>query len=265
MGLFGQTSRASHLELWRDMQVVVWLCAQITLGTPLVWHFIEYQRQDISSKNMYVCLRKQIWSWILVFLEVKSPKAHLLPSASHFCFPPSVFLFWAVLTSLKHSTLLSAMFVFICVPPNHPINARVLSLGPRLSLFSEGSYLLTETFLYDLSCSFDDTFSAIYPDTAMPTFLFPLIGVLKRQSSHNSIVWRFKTIPQTVVNRECLTSETTTTPKSKIVASVETTEEVDYTMDESNEKDTVEEDVYLTVFPRYALNYLLNLPPYLFD
>ena len=67
------------------------------------------------------------------------------------------------------------------------------------------------------------------------------------------------------MNRECLTSETTTTPKSKIVASVETTEEVDYTMDESNEKDTVEEDVYLTVFPRYALNYLLNLPPYLFD
>ena len=179
--------------------------------------------------------------------------------------PPSVFLFWAVLTPLKHSTLLSAMFVFICDPPNHPINARLLSLGPRLSLFSEGSYLRTETFLYDLSCSFDVTFSAIYPDTAMPTFSLPLMSVLKRQSSHNSIVWRFKTIPQTVVNCECLTSETTTTPKSKIVASVETTEEVDYTMDESNEKDTVEEDVYLTVFPRYALNYLLNLTLYLFD
>ena len=216
---------------------------------------------------MYVCLRKLIWSWILVFLEVKSPKAHLLPSASHFFFSFNSTFRFPILSCFNLTETFHFAFrhVFICVPPNHPINAWVLSWGPRLSLFSEGSYLLTETFLYDLSCSFDDTFSAIYPDTAMPTFLFPLIGVLKRQSSHNSIVWRFKTIPQTVVNRECLTSETTTTPKSKIVASVETTEEVDYTMDESNEKDTVEEDVYLTVFPRYALNYLLNLPPYLFD
>ena len=149
---------------------------------------------------------------------------------------------------LKHSTSLSTMFLFICVPPKNSINARVPSLGLRLSLFSEGSYFLTEKFLYDLSYSFDDTLSAIYPDTAMPTFSFPLMSVLKRQSSHNSIVWRFKTIPQTVVNRECLISETTTTPKSKIVASVETTEDVDYTMDESNEKNTVEEDVYLTMY-----------------
>ena len=65
------------------------------------------------------------------------------------------------------------MFVFFRVPLNNPINARVPSLGPGLSLFSEVSYLLTETFLYDLSCSFDDTFSAIYPDTAMPTLSFP--------------------------------------------------------------------------------------------
>ena len=35
---------------------------------------------------------------------------------------------------------LSAMFVYIRVPPNSPINARAPSLGPRLSLFSEGSY-----------------------------------------------------------------------------------------------------------------------------
>ena len=39
----------------------------------------------------------------------------------------------------------SAMFVYIRVvspppPPNSPINARAPSLGPRLSLFSEGSY-----------------------------------------------------------------------------------------------------------------------------
>ena len=54
--------------------------------------------------------------------------------------PPSVLLFWAVLTRLKHSTPLSAMFVYIHVPPNNPMNARAPCLGPRLSLFSEVSY-----------------------------------------------------------------------------------------------------------------------------
>ena len=52
----------------------------------------------------------------------------------------AVLKFWAVLTPLKHSTSLSAMLVYIRLPPNSPINARAPSLGPRLSLFSEGSY-----------------------------------------------------------------------------------------------------------------------------
>ena len=34
------------------------------------------------------------------------------------------------------------MFVYIRVPPINPINARVPSLGPRLSLFTEVSYML---------------------------------------------------------------------------------------------------------------------------
>ena len=65
---------------------------------------------------------------LLVFLEVKSPQEHL-PSAL------------AVLTPLNHSISLSAMFVYFRVPPNNPINARVSSLGPGLSLFSEVSYV----------------------------------------------------------------------------------------------------------------------------
>ena len=41
-----------------------------------------------------------------------------------FSIPPSVLLFWAVLTPLKHSTSLSTLFVYMRVPPNNPINAR---------------------------------------------------------------------------------------------------------------------------------------------
>ena len=76
------------------MQVVVCLCAQITSRTPLIWHFIEYQRQDVSMKREYVrLLRNSNFKLnyantriciLLVFLEVKSPQAHLLPSASQF-------------------------------------------------------------------------------------------------------------------------------------------------------------------------------------
>ena len=76
------------------MQLVVCLCAQITSRTPLVWHFIEYQRQDVSMKREYVrLLRNSNFKLnyastriciLLVFLEVKSPQAHLLSSASQF-------------------------------------------------------------------------------------------------------------------------------------------------------------------------------------
>ena len=63
-----------------------------------------------------------------MFLKVKLPQEDHLPSAL------------AVLTLLKHSTSLSAMFVYIRFPPNNPINARVLSFGSKLSLFPEVSY-----------------------------------------------------------------------------------------------------------------------------
>ena len=47
--------------------------------------------------------------------------------------PPSLWLFWAVLTPL-HFTLLFAMFVSR-PPPDHPINARALSLVPGYHSF----------------------------------------------------------------------------------------------------------------------------------
>ena len=61
---------------------------------------------------------------------------------SHFFFsiPPSILLFWAVWTLLKHSTPLSACLFTFAPPPNNPINGSAPSLGPRLSLFSEVSY-----------------------------------------------------------------------------------------------------------------------------
>ena len=49
MGLFGGTFREASFNYAEPMQVVVCLCAQITSETPVVWHFIEYQRQDLSS------------------------------------------------------------------------------------------------------------------------------------------------------------------------------------------------------------------------
>ena len=152
MGLFGGTT----LNIWRDMEVVVCLSAKITSETPLVWHFIEYQKQDLSSCVFFPVIlaprqRTHLWN---CFTEhsygfSRSKIAPCTSSSFSFtisCFflsiPPSVLLFWAVLTPLKHSTSLSDMFVYICVPSNnkHPINARAPSLGLRLSLFSEVSY-----------------------------------------------------------------------------------------------------------------------------
>ena len=62
---------------------------------------------------------------------VESPQAHLLPSASRFY----VFFFFqfhlpfCYFELFKHSTSLSAMFVYIRVSPYDPINARAPSLG----------------------------------------------------------------------------------------------------------------------------------------
>ena len=147
MGVFGGTSRAATLNIWRDMQVVVCLSAQITSGTPLVWRFIEYQRRDVSSSVFGSTAKKPSLklfhdAFFSVFsrgkiVPVTSSSFSFTFSCFIFSIPPSVLLFWAVLTLLKRSTSLSAMFVYIRVPPDNPINARAPSLGPRLSLFSE--------------------------------------------------------------------------------------------------------------------------------
>ena len=92
----------------------------------------------LNSDSTGICI-------LLVFLKlVKSPRHIFLQLHIFMLFPlsipPSFLLFWVVLTPLKHSTWLSAMFVYIHVPPNKFINAQAPSLGPRLSLFSEVSY-----------------------------------------------------------------------------------------------------------------------------
>ena len=146
MGLFGGTSGAASLNIWRDMQVVVCLFAQISSGTPLVWHFIEYQRQDVSSCVFFpvvLALRQRIhlWSCFTVhssgFSRGKITQAHLLSSASHF----HVFYFQFHLPFCYFEFHFA--FRHVCLhsrPPINPISARAPSLGPRLSLFSEVSY-----------------------------------------------------------------------------------------------------------------------------
>ena len=151
-GIVWGDKSTSQLELWRDMQVVVCLCPQITSGTPLVWHFVEYERQEVSSWVFVPVVlaprqKGHLWSCFMVHSSGFSwgkiaPGILQLHIFMLFCLliPPSVLLFWAVLTLLKHSFSLSAMFVYIRVPQNDPINVRVPSLGPRLSLFPEVSY-----------------------------------------------------------------------------------------------------------------------------
>ena len=141
------------------MQVVVCLlCANYFRNSPgLAFYRIpktrRIQREYVRlSRNANLKLNSdstQICT-LLVFLQVKYPR-HMFLHLHIFMFffflsiPPSFLLFWAVLTPLKHSTPLSAMFVYIHVPPppNNPINARAPSSGPRLSLFSEVSYRKT--------------------------------------------------------------------------------------------------------------------------
>ena len=148
MGLFGGTSRAATLNtcIWRDTQVVVCRFAQITSGTPLVWHFIEYQRQDVSScfgSPAKKSSLKQFHGAFFCFFFLSRYK--IAPgTSSSFSFTFSCFFFQFHLPlcyfELKHFSSLSAMFVYIRVPANNPINAHAPSLGPRLSLFSEVSY-----------------------------------------------------------------------------------------------------------------------------
>lgn len=60
-------------------------------------------------------------------------------------------------------------------------------------------------------------------------------------------------------NCESCMSHSSDNHDTKVVASLETTEEIDDTLEGSNDKDKVEEDGDLTVSPWYASNYLLNL------
>ena len=123
MGLFGGTGWAATLNYGE---------------TPLGWHFFEYQRQGLSSCIFFPVVlaqrqRSHLWSCFPVHSSVFSggkiaPGTYAFFSFTFSCFllliPPSVLLFWAVWTPLKHFTSLSAMFVYIRVPPNNPIMKR---------------------------------------------------------------------------------------------------------------------------------------------
>ena len=117
----------------RHASCYVALCTNNFRNFPgLAFYRIPKERpfQREYQQNMYVFLGTLIWSCFFRFLswKVKSPQVHLLLSAL------------SVLTPLKHSTSLSAMFVYIRVPLNNLINARSPGFGPMLSLFSELSY-----------------------------------------------------------------------------------------------------------------------------
>ena len=89
------------------------------------------------------------WCILLVFLGVKSPQPHLLPSAPHFYVFSfnSIFLF-AILSCFNPNEtfhlafyhVCSAMFVYIRIPPNNPIIMCMPGLDPSLSLLSEVSH-----------------------------------------------------------------------------------------------------------------------------
>ena len=148
MGLFGGTSRAVTLN-YDETFCRKLFCAPVTSGTsrsartylytscvsfPLFW----LHGKEAISEAVSRCI-------LLIFLEVKLHQAHFILQLHIFMFfflsiPPSVLLYWASLTALKHSTSLSATFVYIRVPPNNPSNVRAPSLEPRVSLFSEVSY-----------------------------------------------------------------------------------------------------------------------------
>ena len=57
------------------------LCAQIISRTPMVWHFIEYPRQDVCGENMYVCLGAMIWIWTPIVHGFALPIGMVLKSA----------------------------------------------------------------------------------------------------------------------------------------------------------------------------------------
>ena len=144
MGLFGGTSRAAILNYDKTCKLLCFLCTnnfRNFLVVPL------YELRFLSGCFGSVAKINHLWSCFTVH-SCGFSRGKIAPgtsSASHIhvfflLITPSILLFWAVLTPLKHSTLLSAMFVYIHVLPNNPINACVPSFGPRLLLFSQVSY-----------------------------------------------------------------------------------------------------------------------------
>ena len=117
---------SSHLELWQDSPGLAFLFNTKGKTYPAAFSFRLFWLHG---------QRSHLWSCFTVHSSVKffsrgkiAPGTSSYFSCTFLCFvlliPPSVLLFWAVWTQLKHFTSLSAMFVYIRVPPNNPIMKR---------------------------------------------------------------------------------------------------------------------------------------------
>ena len=126
MGLFGETSRAATLNIWRDTPVVV--CLSFWNSPGLAFYRIPKARRIqlfwLPGKEVISTCMK-LFHGAFLFFSCQGKIA--LGTSSFFSFtfscfflsiPPSALLFWAVLTPLKHSTSLSVVFVYIRFPAN---------------------------------------------------------------------------------------------------------------------------------------------------
>ena len=125
MGLFGGTGRAATFNYGE---------------TPLCWHFFNTKGKTYPaalSFRLFLAPRQRshLWCCFTVHSSVKFfSRGKIAQGTSSFfsctfsCFvlliPPSDLPFWAVWTPLKRFTSLSAMFVYIRIPPNNPIMKR---------------------------------------------------------------------------------------------------------------------------------------------
>ena len=108
----------SQLELWRDMQVIVFcvcVCAQLTSGTSPTARIYLCRSCVFFPVVLAARQRSHLWSCFTVHSSGFSPGkiAPGTPSSFSFTFsffflsiPPSILLFWAVLSPLKHSAWL---------------------------------------------------------------------------------------------------------------------------------------------------------------
>ena len=142
MGLFWGTSRAVTLN-YDETFCRRLFCAPVTSGTSRSARTYLYMSCVFFPVVLAPRQRTHLWSCFTV--HSRGFSRGKIPFSFTYLFfflsiPPSVLLYWAPLTTLKHSTSLSAIFVYIRVPPNNPLTVRAPSLGPRPSLFSEVSY-----------------------------------------------------------------------------------------------------------------------------